>query len=624
MNRIVPARLMFTTEGVPYSDTFDDVYHSADGGLGQARHVFLTGNDLPRAWQGRELFTIVETGFGQGLNFLATWQAWRADPQRSARLHFVSLEQFPFSRDDLATLHARYPELAGLATELRAAWPALTTGLHRLWLDGGRVVLTLALGDAQTLLPQLEARADAIFLDGFSPDRNPELWQLPIYKALWRLSHADTTLATYTVAGDVRRGLIEAGFGVRKAAGFGGKRQMLRGTVARIPRQPARHEGARTAVIVGAGLAGCAVAERLAARGWQVTLLEAENDIALRSSGNHAGLMHPYYSRDDNLLARLTRAGCALAGRHFAALDAAGLPLRHARDGVLQLAKNDAQQRLMAELAAEGGWPDLAFLPPEAASARAGIVLERGGWWFGDGVTVSPPTLCRANLMRHADRIQLRPQAEVATLRREGENWIALDASGGELARAGVVILANASAALRLAQAAILPLQDAARVATVVPAEELPMPRTPLAGDGYVTGALAGARVIGAAPLAAALAEAEAANLAALQALSPGIVPPTRPVSRACLRPTSPDRLPLIGALPLAEQSASCHQLRQIARHPGLYAALAFGSRGLTWATLAGELLASHLNHEPAPLERPLLDALDPARFLLRALRSTR
>ncbi|GAA5785727.1 bifunctional tRNA (5-methylaminomethyl-2-thiouridine)(34)-methyltransferase MnmD/FAD-dependent 5-carboxymethylaminomethyl-2-thiouridine(34) oxidoreductase MnmC [Chitiniphilus shinanonensis] len=624
MNSIVPATLALSADGVPYSAAFDDVYHSSDGGLGQARHVFMAGNDLPHAWAGQSCFTIVETGFGQGLNFLATWQAWRADPQRCERLHFVSLEQFPFRRDDLAVLHARYPELAELSAALRAAWPALTPGLHRLWLDDGRVTLTLALGDARALLSQLDARADAIYLDGFSPAKNPELWQLPIYKALWRLSHAGTTLATYTVAGEVRRGLTEAGFAVRKAEGFGGKRQMLRGGVARAPRRTMPHAGERSALVVGAGLAGCAVAERLAARGWQVMLLEAESDLAQRSSGNHAGLMHPYYSRDDNLLSRLTRAGCALALRHFAALTAAGLPLRYAVEGILQLAKHDAQQQLMAELAKQGGWPDLAFLPPEAASARAGTALPRGGWWFADGATVSPPSLCRANLLRHPRHITLRTGTEVAALRHETDHWLALDASGRPLARAGIAILANASAAAHLPQAAGLPLHDAARVATVLAQSELAVPRIAIAGDGYVTGALDGARVIGAASLTDTLAQAETANLDALRTLVPGLPPPHPLSSRACLRPTAPDRLPLIGALPLAEQSAACHQLRQIARHPGLYAALAFGSRGLTWATLAGELLASHLDGEPAPLEQPLLDAVDPARFLLRALRSAR
>ncbi|WP_148715938.1 bifunctional tRNA (5-methylaminomethyl-2-thiouridine)(34)-methyltransferase MnmD/FAD-dependent 5-carboxymethylaminomethyl-2-thiouridine(34) oxidoreductase MnmC [Chitinolyticbacter meiyuanensis] len=622
MNRLTPATLDLTEAGVPYSAAFDDVYHSADGGLGQARHVFMTGNDLPAAWAGRDAYTIVETGFGQGLNFLATWQAWRSDAARCQRLHFVSVEQFPFTRDDLAVLHARYPELATVSAELRAYWPDLTQGVHRIWLDQGRVSLTLLLGDAQTLLPQLQAVADAIYLDGFSPAKNPELWCLPIYKALWRLSHVGTTLATYTVAGEVRRGLAEAGFAVERVNGFGGKRQMLQGRVARAPRREPASQGQRHALVIGAGLAGCSVAERLAVRGWQVTVLEAANDIATGSSGNAAGLMHAYYSRDDNLQARLTRAGCALTRQHLTALADAGFPVAHDAGGILQLAKTDAQAVLMREIAEHGRWPALRYLDADAAGRLAGTTLARGGWWFTDGLTIAPPSLCRANLARHAERISLRIGCRVEALRQHAGGWQALAADGSVVAAAAVLVLANATAAAQLLPKAMLPLQDAQRVATRINAATLTVPRVALAGDGYVTAALDGVRVIGAADFDDNLAAAEASNLAELAALVPGLAPPSVIASRICARPASPDRLPLIGQLaitPPPEQPV--HQLYHLPRLAGAYAVLGLGARGLSYSTLAGELIAAQLNGEPLPLERKLLEAIDPGRFLLRQRR---
>ena len=144
---ILPARLELDARGIPLSSAFGDVYHSIDGGLEQARHVFLQGNGLPRRWQGRDLFTVLETGFGLGLNFLATWHAWRDDPARCGRLHFVSVEKHPFCRDDLRVLHRRWPALESLAVQLHRAWPALTPGFHRRLLDEGQVTLTLLLGD---------------------------------------------------------------------------------------------------------------------------------------------------------------------------------------------------------------------------------------------------------------------------------------------------------------------------------------------------------------------------------------------------------------------------------------------------------------------------------------------
>lgn len=224
-----PARLTLADDGTPFSPNYDDVYHSAAGAHAQARHVFLAGNGLPQRWAGRAQFCIVETGFGLGLNFLATWLAWRDDAQRCRTLHFVSLEKHPLAVTDLALTHDAWPELAPLADELRRRWPALEAGAHVLEFDGGRLRLTLYFGDALTLLPTLEVRADAFYLDGFSPAKNPELWSPALCAALARLAANDATLATWSVAGSVRRALAAAGFEVTRRPGFAGKRQMLVG-----------------------------------------------------------------------------------------------------------------------------------------------------------------------------------------------------------------------------------------------------------------------------------------------------------------------------------------------------------------------------------------------------------
>jgi tRNA 5-methylaminomethyl-2-thiouridine biosynthesis bifunctional protein len=207
---VTPARLERTPDGVPYAPQFHDIYHSADGGLAQARHVFLAGNSLPERWRGRDTFTILETGFGLGLNFLAAWDALRNDRAGPARLHFVSVERHPFAPGDLAEALAPFEELRPLATALLAVWPPPIAGFHRLQFDGGRVQLTLMAGDARELLPQLEATADALFLDGFSPARNPEMWSPEVVRELARLAAAGATLATWTVAGGVRSALPSA------------------------------------------------------------------------------------------------------------------------------------------------------------------------------------------------------------------------------------------------------------------------------------------------------------------------------------------------------------------------------------------------------------------------------
>lgn len=225
----VPAPLQFAADGTPFSPLYDDVYHSASGGIAQARHVFLAGNDLPRRWQGRSTFVIAETGFGLGLNFLCTWQAWRSDPRRCEVLQFISAEKHPLVGDDLYRAHSAWPGLEREAAELRAHWPGLGGGEHRIALDEGRVVLRLLFGDAVECLSLLDAAVDAFYLDGFSPAKNPELWSLAVFRQLARLSAPAATLATWSVAGHVRRGLQDAGFAVERRSGFAGKRQMLVG-----------------------------------------------------------------------------------------------------------------------------------------------------------------------------------------------------------------------------------------------------------------------------------------------------------------------------------------------------------------------------------------------------------
>ena len=224
-----PARLTLGADGTPVSETYGDVYHSISGGHAQAQHVFLAGNGLPARWQNRSRFTILETGFGLGLNFLATRLAWKADPQACRELHFISLEKHPFSAEDLVVAQAAWPEFSAMAEALRRHWPPLVPGEHRLELEGGRVVLRLVFGDAVEALPTLDAEVEAFYLDGFSPAKNPDLWSPALCRSLARLARPEATLATWSVAGQVRRSLIEAGFSVEKRPGFAGKRQMLVG-----------------------------------------------------------------------------------------------------------------------------------------------------------------------------------------------------------------------------------------------------------------------------------------------------------------------------------------------------------------------------------------------------------
>lgn len=624
---IQPAVLSLAPDGTPYSPVFDDVYHTSAGGLGQARHVFLEGNGLPERWRGRRRWVIIETGFGLGLNFLATWKAWRDDPARSNRLDFISIEKHPFQTADLARLHAAWPELAALADELRQSWPALLPGIHRLHLDHGRVTLTLAFGDALEFLPQLVARADAFYLDGFSPARNPDLWSPAIFGQLARLAAPGASLATWSVTGHVRRGLEAAGFGLERRAGFGGKREMLTGRFANGNPSLAQATS-RTALVIGAGVAGTSVAERLAARGWQVSIIDEADKPGQGASGNRAGVFRPLPSLDDNRLARITRAGFLYGRRHLDALARAGHPVRWSPTGVLHLGR-DAKQEGKQKAVVDALLPPtdyLRFVDKDEASQLAGWPLDAGGWWFPGGGWIQPPSLCTANLAAGANQITPLMGRRLTQLNQHDDGWHAMDAQGSEIARAAVLVLANGVGIRALPQAASLPVRPARGQVSHLPASPGGTPEVVVCRLGYVSPEVDGVRCAGATFVAddtcTELRESEHQdNLDKLDFILPGYAKPFDPATlagRVGFRPASPDRLPMVGAVPAVAAIERTTPLADIPRLPGLYAATGFGARGLVWASLVGEMLASLIDGDPLPLERELVDALDPARYLLK------
>ncbi|MDD3528257.1 MAG: bifunctional tRNA (5-methylaminomethyl-2-thiouridine)(34)-methyltransferase MnmD/FAD-dependent 5-carboxymethylaminomethyl-2-thiouridine(34) oxidoreductase MnmC [Gallionellaceae bacterium] len=628
---LVPARLAYDTAGVPWSAAYGDLYHSAEGGPGQARHVFLRGSRLPERWQGRERFVILETGFGTGLNFLATWAAWRADPQACRRLHYIACEKHPFRGEDLAILHAAWPEFADLAAELRAAWPTLVPGFHRLELAGGHLVLSLLFGDAGRQLAKLRAGVDAFYLDGFAPDRNPDMWSPALLDRLGQLANWGASLATWSVALPVREQLQAAGFRCDPAPGYGRKKSMLVGRhVVDRPSQPAPQ---RRAIVLGAGVAGCTLSEHLASRGWQVTLVERRPGPAMEASGNLAGIVMPRVARDDGIAARLSRA-CYLYGLRYwqrPAAQAAGARLDAC--GVMQFARSDAQEAGMRRSVAELALPDefIHYLDRDAAQAWLGYAAPAGGWLFPQGGWANPPSLCRAALALADGQLETLFGRTVAGIERAGQDWRVLGDDGACLATAPVLVLANGVDAVRLPQAAHLPIQRVRGQVTLVPEGHIPPLKAAICRDGYATPAVDGLHAVGASydldDDTRPRAECDVDNMQRLAGLLPGVaLDPAGFASRVGFRPVAPDRLPIAGALPdwptLPDSTSA--RLADLPRQDGLYGLLGYASRGLVWAGLLAELLACQLEGEPLPLEADLIDAVDPARFALRAIRKRR
>lgn len=647
---ITAAEIGFTVEGTPYSPQFGDVYHSQAGAWEQARHVFLAGNELPARWAGRERFVILETGFGLGNNFLATWQAWReaAPAARCARLVFVSIEKHPPTREDLARALAGSPQPA-LAEALVQAWPPLTPDLHELEFDDGRVQLLPAFGDIAAWLPELVLEADAFYLDGFAPSRNPEMWQPRELQRLGRLAAPGATAATWSVARGVRDALAAAGFDVHKAPGFGGKRDMTiarfapRFTPQRAPAALRTPNGAREALVVGAGLAGCAAAWALARQGWHCRVFDRETAPAQVTSGNEGGLFHGTFQVDDGLHARWHRAAALRTEALVRPWIAEGRVTGSA-EGFIRLEGRLDDAQAQAQLTSSGlpaGYLQWLGLP--AAREASGLALPHGGWLYPGGGWLAPRTLAAAWLAQSGASFE--GGQHVAAVRKHGTQWQLLDAAGSVLAEAPVVVLANAAGADALAldaQAGERPTQmwplSAVRGQTTRLLEHTPGLRTarlPVSGTGYVLPPHEGRVLCGATSqhhdTHAELRESDHAhNLQRLAALS-GSTPEVEAASlhgRVGWRLVAPDRLPLVGAVPDLAAAASMARLDQPRFVPrltdeqgGLYVLAALGSRGITTAALAAEVLASWATGTPCPVSADLRDALDPARFLVRGRR---
>ena len=600
---VLPARFERNSAGVAFSAEFRDVYHSSEGGLGQARHVFLRGNALPERWHGRDAFTILETGFGIGLNFLAAWQAWREDPRRPARLHFVSTEMHPFEEEDLAAALAPFEELSALAHALRGAWPPPLAGFHRLHFDGGRVILTLVLGDAREELPKIEARVDAFFLDGFAPARNPEMWSPAVVRELARLAAPDATLATWTVAGGVRSALAGAGFRVEKRAGFASKREMLvgdRGGGAPSARGP------RRAAVIGAGLAGTLAAERLASRGWDVALVDQRE----QRSAPEVGLVRPIANLRDALNARLSRCAFLYSVQHFRALQRDGYHLVWNPCGVLQVAEDRDEEARFETIAKAQGYPAafLEYVDAARATKIAGRQVARGGWWFRGGAVVSLASLLVASQACGGAGMRRALGRRVERLEREGAEWRALDREGRVIAEAPLVIVANAGDAARLVPEARLRLSAVRGQVTYLPPSDARTLDVVVSGNGYVAPIPDAGHAVGASyqhddfDPAVRIAD-QRDNLGRAESLLPGFVAGLDPEALAGwtgFRTTVPDRLPVYGETSI----------------DGVLMATGLGSRGLLWAPLGAELLASTLCAEPLPLPRDLRGAISPLRFL--------
>lgn len=595
LDPVQPAAVEFDG-AAPVAPAFSDAYFSRAGGAAESRAVFVDGNRLSERFaqlRPGELFTIGETGFGTGLNMLQAAALFGERAPRGARLALVSAEKHPLPGDALARSLSAWPELAAPARALQAAYPPPVAGFHRIAL-GEAVELVLMLGDAAEMWRRQPAPVDAWFLDGFAPDRNPAMWRPALLELLAARSRPGATLATFTVAGAVRRRLEAAGFSVHRLPGHGRKRHRLVGC---RPGDwtPARYRTGE-ALIVGAGLAGATTARALAERGWRVRVADPAG-IAAGASGNRAGVVYTTPSGRATPQNRFYQASYlrALQWLERQRAEADGIAALH---GVEQLIVDERQRRKLEDAQSGGHWP--AALLQRLDDNR--VLLRHGG-------TVRPRDWCR-KLLDHpaiefrAERIETIPPAAGAA------------PAGVE---ADAIIVSVGSAAHTLEPLAQLPLKtirgQVTECGATGPSRRW---RRPVCHTGYLTPAVDGVHLIGATfdPGDRDPEPRDTDDAANVDQLRRHLPAEWRALGGDALRIVGRRvgfRCQAIDFLPLAGAAGT-----------GLLVNLAHGSRGITGTPLTAELIADRLAGLPPAVDSAIVDALDPERFARRANRRRR
>lgn len=692
--------LRWNNQGQPQSTQFNDVYFSADNGLEESRCVFLQHNHLAerlRALPTTGDFIIGETGFGTGLNFLATWQQWEQIAPPAARLHFISVEKYPLTPTDMAQAHKLWPELQKYSQQLLPLYKRNHTGQHLpCWqhFRFGTITLTLILDDATAGLTQLLAHphpafsqtpwqgVDAWFLDGFAPAKNPDMWCEKLFNTLSRLSKPSTTLATFTAAGSVKRGLQTAGFSIKKVPGFGRKREMLTACYdAKPPWAPTTPDSRKkqkinspwTVVstdttagkkqkmaVIGAGLAGCHTAYALAQQGLEVTLIDSQSQPAQGASGNPQGILYAKLSAHSNMLSDFNLACLLTAQTHYQHFWLQAKPADGEPCGLLQLSHRptllNTHRQLMDSCA---GATLVDYVDANTASNIANMTLDKPGLYFPYCGWLNPRAVCQwllhnteatvlssttVTALHYQEQGQKKGQWQLKGQKTTGEPWRSDGFDG--------VVIANAQDAQAFSQTQWLPTKPIRGQISYLPsAPDLAPLQTVICGEGYIAPATSNFNTsnpnknnaatnqrfhsIGASytfnntSLTLSTAEHHS-NQALIGALIPKFQRRTPIGGRAALRCTSPDYLPLVG--PVAHRQDFMEDYQDLSRdgrhfiaqagryHPGLYINIAHGSRGLAYTPLCAHILAAQICARPLPIPQAMADALNPGRFIIRGL----
>jgi tRNA 5-methylaminomethyl-2-thiouridine biosynthesis bifunctional protein len=661
----------FKQHGSPYSEQFDDIYFDSESGYQQSEQIFILGSNIyNRIKQETSLFVIGETGFGTGLNFLLTLQAYHKLQQEIGstnltKLNFISVEKYPLTKTQLTKALQALPQLKHFADMLLAQYPNFdvednkTTEISSYFFDD-QVSLKIIIDDAATALKKIVSTknglVDAWYLDGFSPAKNPHMWSESLFEQIGRLSKPQASITTFTVAGFVKRQMQQVGFRTQKKSYIGEKHEMLTGIFQQNPESDKGYQLRSLIVkpqqvsIIGGGIASACAALALTQQGIQVTLFCKDNTLAQGASSNAVGALYPLLHQQKDDISLFYEQAFWRAKNVYNDVIEQGFTFPHQWCGLLEVAYKESLIKRQNKFTEMATWPNdlIHSVNAKEASDLANIELTHGGLFMPNAGWVSPPDAVNQiiNAAKETGRLRIEHNTHVTSIIKKDDsssnshkkNW-RLITNKGEF-EACVVVVCGGAEALTLDWVNQLPFSAVqGQVTGMKTNNNINKLSTVICHKGYLTPSHHDVHCIGAtfnkdSTRITPKPEEDQFNMdmmsKCLPELTHNIGWTTNDIanSKSRLRCMTPDHMPMVGAMPDIPKHIETYS--HLAKDKNwkyndiapvidnLYVMMGFGARGLCSAPLAADILAADLCGTPYPVDNNMLFNLSPNRFVIR------
>lgn len=647
------SNITFQADGSPYSTQFDDIYFDTESGCLQSEQVFIQGNEISqKLGTAAQKLTIAETGFGTGLNFLLTIKLYAelAVKKPLCDLHFITTEKYPLTKAELAQSLLCLPEYTDYSRLLIERYPEKLEQNTELSFFDGKVTLSILTGDAAESFANLhlnkQEKVNAWYLDGFSPQKNPDMWQAQLFKQMARLSAPQASVATFTVAGIVRRGLTDNGFRVQRQSYGGKKKEILTGKfqqhlniVNSYQLRPNRNKPQHV-TIIGGGIASACAALALVKKDIKVTVLCKDDTIAQGASSNLIGALYPLIHQTQDDISLFYQQALDYARYTYQSVLDAGFQFAHSWCGLLELSFNDKLLKREQGLKEKAIWPSslITSLTKEEASAIAHIPLEHSGLFIPNAGWIAPQELVLAmmKMAQNTGLLKIKTNVQVQGLSQNDDKKWSLQTNKGQLKASILVLTAGAETKL-IAPFDQLPMYPVkGQVSAMQTNTKINALSTVICHKGYLTPAHNDLHCIGATfdkdfTDTNVCEQSDKYNLSMLQeSMATGFDWQLSDVkhSKARLRCMTPDHLPVVG--PMAKIDEHPNLFPHLAKdknwrysipapyYENLYTLTGLGARGLCSAPLLAEILAADICGSPYPVDSNMLFNLSTNRFVIR------